>query len=319
MKNRNHGETMQSENATSHQGEAPASEKPDALVNEQTASEKYPVLECEELLRLPSVHDRIAGILGGEDECLLVGKHGSGKALLALDMGLHIALGANWQGRKIRRGPVVYVATEHGEGIMPRIAAWCERYGVIRDRVSGGPPLPFDAFLSPVSLCKCSEEEFTYFVEQLRDFEKAFEKKYGPLALIIFEDLARCMGGGSEKSARDVGIVLDTLGRIRRAFGCACIVIRRCEEDGEADASEDRGRATLLNSADTVIHVARHQSPEGGEGGMPSVGLTAVKMRNGAEFAPFTVALDQAENLTIIQVIDPNNVLGDWLPQRVDE
>ena len=45
----------------------------------------------------------------------IIGKSGSGKTLLAFDMGMHIASGLPWYGREVKQGHVYYFALEGGK------------------------------------------------------------------------------------------------------------------------------------------------------------------------------------------------------------
>jgi AAA domain len=54
---------------------------------------------------------------------VIYGDSGSGKTFAALDMGFHVGAGLDWNGKKVTRGLVIYVAAEGGKRIKRRVAA----------------------------------------------------------------------------------------------------------------------------------------------------------------------------------------------------
>jgi hypothetical protein len=62
----------------------------------------------------------IRGLLEREEISLTFGETGSCKTFFALDIGLHIAAGLDWFGRKVERGATIYVAAEAGRSIINR-------------------------------------------------------------------------------------------------------------------------------------------------------------------------------------------------------
>jgi AAA domain/CHC2 zinc finger len=59
---------------------------------------------------------------------VIYGDSGSGKTFAALDTAFHVSAGLSWNGKKVKRGLVVYVAAEGGRRIKRRIAALKKRY-----------------------------------------------------------------------------------------------------------------------------------------------------------------------------------------------
>lgn len=89
----------------------------------------------------------IKDVLEREQISLSFGETGSCKTFLTLDIGLHIAAGLDWFGRKVEQGGVVYVAAEAGRGIANRVVAWRTAHGL------DGQDIPFAAITSSVDLC----------------------------------------------------------------------------------------------------------------------------------------------------------------------
>ena len=59
----------------------------------------------------------IEGVLDESDSPSFMAIAGSGKTFAALDTGFHVGTGLDWNGKKVRRGLVVYVAAEGGKQI----------------------------------------------------------------------------------------------------------------------------------------------------------------------------------------------------------
>ena len=61
---------------------------------------------------------------------MFVAKPGTAKACLLCDMGLHIAAGKDWYGRKVKQGLVVFFAAERKPLTERRVDAWTKHYGL---------------------------------------------------------------------------------------------------------------------------------------------------------------------------------------------
>ena len=68
--------------------------------------------------------------------------------------------------------------------------------------------------------------------------------------LVIVDTLARCLGGGDENSARDMGAAITSLDHVRHAFGCAVLVLHHT---GHSNEHRERGSSALRAAADTLI------------------------------------------------------------------
>ena len=53
-----------------------------------------------------------------------------GKSFWMFDLSMHIALGQEYRGRRVQKGPVVYVALEGGRGCTHRVEAFRRRHSV---------------------------------------------------------------------------------------------------------------------------------------------------------------------------------------------
>ena len=63
----------------------------------------------------------VKGILGHGMMALLYGESGAGKSFIAISLALHVALGREWCGRKVKQGFVVYLASEGGHSVQSSV------------------------------------------------------------------------------------------------------------------------------------------------------------------------------------------------------
>ena len=92
----------------------------------------------------------VKGILGFGMMALLYGESGSAKTLIAISLALHVALGRDWCGRKVKQGFVAYLAPEGGHSVHLRFHAWCRHHGIDPN----DDRLPFRTIPVRVDLCK---------------------------------------------------------------------------------------------------------------------------------------------------------------------
>src|SRR5688572_10978575 len=99
-------------------------------VETQITFEPFTLYTVSELIDLPTPEWLVEGVIAVGALAGLYGPSGEGKSFLALDWALCVATGQNWQGRTVRRGPVVYVAAEGGRSIGKRVTAWMDAHKV---------------------------------------------------------------------------------------------------------------------------------------------------------------------------------------------
>ncbi len=156
------------------------------------------------------------------------------KTFIGLDMSLSIATGGRWLGRyETTPGEAIYVLAEGSSGLQRRVAAWADYsnteatgYFVIE-----AVPLMDD-------------------LATLRFIDEVHRAASNP-ALIVFDTLARCMTGGDENSARDMGLVIANADRVREATGAAVLLIHHTGKSGD----RERGSSALRGACDTMLKV----------------------------------------------------------------
>jgi hypothetical protein len=164
---------------------------------------------------------------------------------------------------------VVYVAAEGVGGLGLRLRAWKQSHGW-----SGPAGIVF--LPHAVNMMQPSEVDLL-----LRAVEALPEVP----VLVIFDTLARCLVGGEENSARDMGLWIAGADRIRSVTGGAVLAIHHTAKVGNVE----RGSSALRGAADTILLVEREDN---------IIILTCDKQKDSAPFAPMRFA---------VQVVD----LGD--------
>lgn len=172
---------------------------------------------------------------------LIYGHPGSGKSFLALDMGMHVALGWDWHGHKVRKGLVVYVAAEGQNGLRNRIVAFREHHGL-----SGA--IPFALVPTPIDLHDPGADR-----AKLAAVVRMAAKRYGEAPALIFVDtISKTLGAGKENTD-DLAVYVSNCGWLAAEFNCCVVPIHHRPKDSES--TEPRGHGSLKGGVDTVILV----------------------------------------------------------------
>lgn len=192
--------------------------------SEPLASSGYwRILPAAEVLELPAPHWLIAGEIPAGGLTVLYGDSGCGKSFLALDYALRVAQEAN----------VVYIAGEGLAGYPDRLLAWRNHHRLPIDRfhlVDEAIPL----------LDELAVGEFCAIAAALSP------------RLIVIDTLARCMLGGDENSARDMGLFIAACNRIQRESGAAVLVVHHTGKNRNGE----RGSSALRGGADSMIELS---------------------------------------------------------------
>jgi hypothetical protein len=200
-------------------------------------SRRFVIRTGREIMAQPLPDYQIDGLWPERSLVVLFGSPGTGKSFLALAWALAILNGIPWIGQRCIRGPVLYIAAE-GQGFLRiRLEAWqrgnrghsAAELWVITDPPQLLDPAEIDALIAAL---------------------KALPER--PV-LVVIDTLARTMVGGDENSAKDVGLFIGAIDRIRTEFGCTVLVVHHSGKEG----SKERGSSALRGAADVMIRVNR--------------------------------------------------------------
>lgn len=216
----------------------------------------------------------VQGLLDRGSFSVMQGASGSGKTFLAIDIGLHLALGRDWRGLRVRQGGVIYLAAEAGLGIAERLEAFRLHYG------ADPATVPFAVIPAQINLCDPSADTSAIISEI-----QVFAAMIAPVELVIVDTLSRAMAGGNENAPDDMGAFVGNIDRIRAETSAHSLVVHHLGKDSGRGA---RGHNSLTAAADTVIEVAKDEVSK-------SNAATVIKQRDRASGQVFAFALKPIE------------------------
>jgi len=136
------------------------------------------------------------------------------------------------------------VAAEGAGGLPNRLTAFRKLHG------GEGKP-PFAVVPAPVDLGPGGQDAAAVVAAG----EELANNSGGPVALVILDTLARCMGAGDENSARDMGSFIANCDIIRANLACTVLIVHH---SGKATGAGMRGSSALWGAVDTVARVTKN-------------------------------------------------------------
>ena len=231
------------------------------------AGTRLKLLSFRDVLALPPPQILIKGLLTkGESSCIF-GPSSGGKTFVALSIAFAIASGQDWYGHRVEQGPVVYVVTEGLWGIRNRVRAWAGDR--LRELV---PVLEKGFFVLGQSINLRDAEEVAGLV-------RAIEASGVIPSLIVLDTLARCMPGGEENSAKEMGELIAGCDALRLHFGATVMLVHHTGKAGEAE----RGSSALRGAMDSMFSVKVEED---------TVRLAGEKQKDGLLFRGMAFHLD---------------------------
>jgi hypothetical protein len=192
------------------------------------------LLDSNGLDQLASPVSLIDHILYFDTLSWIIGKPGSGKSFIALDMAGHIGSGIAWQGFQVRRTNVIYVSPESPGGVKLRKQAWEASMGHKMDGV----------FFLPLPINALHAGEFSALADLTQEVRAG---------LIVLDTQARMTVGLEENSSKDMGVYVDKLERLRERTR-ACVANIHHTPRG---ADHLRGSTALEGAAGTILTVKK--------------------------------------------------------------
>lgn len=178
------------------------------------------------------------------------GEPGSGKSVLAEDIGLHVAAGMAWHGRKVLRSAVLYVALERAAVVARRALAFGLEHGLV------AAALPFKMIRGPLDFR--DPKVVTEIVATITDLAARYRC---PAGLLIVDTVSRALCGGDENSPKDMGQLIANLSRIQGDTDIHLLLTHH----QPAEKERMRGHGALLGAVDTTIHVTKSATDRAAE------------------------------------------------------
>jgi hypothetical protein len=191
------------------------------------------VLTATQVREIPPPVQLVEGLLCVDSESWLIGKSGSCKSFVALDIAGHVGAGRPWMGREVIRGDVFYLVAEGAGGMGLRVRAWEQLNGPMINVVF----LPF-----PVQVKR--EDHWAALVEVCRRRQPA---------LIILDTQARISVGYNENDNGEMGEVIEAISRLRRATKACALVVHHIGRAGQ----DARGASAIDGAQDSELRLTR--------------------------------------------------------------
>jgi hypothetical protein len=260
--------------------DGPNREKTAVPQSGDTATKGFRFYDDAEILTLPDPEWLIECIVPANALVILYGPYESFKTFVALGWSFSLATARSWGPHDVEPGPVAYVYGEGHSGIKQRVRAWKQKNGFPEPERAGHGvhilPMPVQ-LLEPVQV----DALVKAILEQLPTNPR----------LVVFDTLARCMAGGDENYAKDMGLVVQAADEIRAATGATVLIIHHSGYDG----THPRGSTALMGAADTVLKL-RRRSKSGN-----SASLSCDKQKDAAPFDPIQLEMVEAgDSLTVV-------------------
>lgn len=246
-------------------GEDPYPDLPHPAEAEQSETSRrvLRLLDRGELADLPSPHPLVAATLDLGTVAVLGGYWGTCKSFVAQDWAACIATGKAWLGRPVERRRVLYVAAEGAQGLHGRWQSWEIAW---RTNIEPGwlTVLPDAVALS----------------DHARVADLALVVRERGFGVVVLDTLAKCAVGLDENSARDMGVVVSALYRLRSATIDGTLIA--VHHTGK-DKATLRGSSAIEGGVDTVYQI---------EGDPHCLTLHRTKRKDGPRDDALTLRLD---------------------------
>jgi len=190
----------------------------------------------------PSSNSIIRGMLDYDSLAYCWGDSEAGKSFLMLDRDLHIANGMKWCGRKTKQGLVLYIVGEGKHGLIKRVKAWHDYYGL---------PVSNNILFRTIPTALCDPKAVDELIVEIKSIIAALNRRP---TLIELDTVNRNFGPGDENSTKDMTAFVAGLDALRIATGAAISAVHHC---GHGDKTRSRGSIVLHNSVDFEYRVSK--------------------------------------------------------------
>ena len=213
----------------------------------------------------------INGLLPANERTMIFGHPSSGKSFIAQDMGLSIARGVPYEGRRVRRMGVIYCACEGGKGFVNR----AEGYRLLHNlSVNDGTPFtmltrPFDLFADTDGITRLRAE--------IEHWASTFSV---PLGLIVLDTVSASGGAMDDAKGNEVARYLANSRALLEGLDCAALFVHHVPK-GTPATPTPRGSGKWTGDLEATIKVDYEASGLEDQDGRPIRIVRLVKLREG--------------------------------------
>lgn len=214
----------------------------------------------------------IRRIIEADSLVVLFGDPESGKSFMAMDWAACIATGREWNGHKVKRGPVLYINGEGKNGVNRRFTAWA---------IANQCPLHDAPLFMSTTTTALTDAVARAEIEAV---VAEFVRTYGPPQLIIIDTLARNFGPGDENKTQDMTLAVATCDAIRELTRATVVLVHH---SGHGEKDRARGSMVLKGAADAEYRMGRMENGD--------TTLQAVKMKDATKPEPMSFRFADVE------------------------
>lgn len=217
----------------------------------------------------------IKGFLPKATYGMIFGESGSGKSFLTYDICAAIVRGEDWQGKRVKKGRVLYVVAEGQAGFVNRGRAYVEHKGIQHSDLDD---LDYITDRVPNLINADVVRELIADIRQQKPYD-----------LIVMDTFSQVTSGANENSGQDMGVALAHCGLLHQMTGAMVLLVHHSGKDASKGA---RGWSGIWYNSDAVYEVNRAQDLRS---------VTVGKVKDGQDGEEFgfklnTVVLGQDED-----------------------
>ena len=201
------------------------------------------------------------------------GAPGSGKSFFETTLAVHVALGIDFFGHKVRQGKVVYLFLEGGRMAENRLVALKEKYGDIDDLYFASCDINLG-------------DEHTAAESDVKLLIETINTLVDGAVMIVIDTLSRSLAGHDENSSVDMTRFIRNVTMIAEQTSAH---VRIVHHSGKDAAKGSRGHSSLLGAVDVEAEISRPDPDQ------PHRLFRITKMKDGDDSAEIGFKLNSVE------------------------
>ena len=183
----------------------------------------------------------IKGWIAENSISVVYGPSNVGKSFFCMSLAYHIAAGEEWVGSKVKRGSVLYLATEGGRAFENRLYALHKKHGFNDVSLAVRP--------SPINLYDAEED-----IAKIEAIMSEIGKRMEPVTVLVIDTLARATAGQmDENNNSEMSKLIAGLDAIRERTGVHIMLVHHSGKDTSKGA---RGASALRAACDSEIELS---------------------------------------------------------------